>query len=85
VVPELRQKPRKVFLPLSFEPGEMGQVDWGDILVNLVRKLTKLQLFAITLNYSGDHYFEVFERANQEAFFRGTPTHSISLAGFRTP
>lgn len=29
IVAELREKKTKVFVPLSFEPGEAAQIDWG--------------------------------------------------------
>lgn len=71
VVAELRQKPKEVFLPLAFEPGEMAQVDWAEVTVNLLGVRTKIQLFCLVLNYSGTLYCQAFERANQEAFFEG--------------
>jgi transposase len=71
LVAELRKKQPEVFLPLAFQPGEMAQVDWAEVTVNLAGQLRKVQLFCLVLNYSGAIYCQAFERANQEAFFEG--------------
>jgi transposase len=71
LVAELSQKPKEVFLPLVFQPGEMAQVDWTEVTVNLGGQRRKVNLFCLVLNYSGALYSQAFERANQEAFFEG--------------
>lgn len=71
VVAELRKKPKEVFLPLAFEPGEMAQVDWAEVSIILGGQRRKVYLFCFVLNYSGALYCQAFERANQEAFFEG--------------
>jgi transposase len=80
-VAELRQKPKEAFLPLGFAPGEMAQVDWAEVTVNLAGIKTKLQLFCLVLNYSGTLYCQAFERANQEAFFEGHTQAFAFLGG----
>lgn len=70
VVAELRQKPKEVFLPLGFQPGEMAQVDWmEEATVFIGGEARKINLFGLVLNDSGALYFEAFERRSQEAFF----------------
>jgi transposase len=72
VVAELQKKPKEVFLPLGFEPGEMGQVDWmEEATVIIAGQICRVNLFGLVLNYSGGIYFEAFERTVQEAFFQG--------------
>lgn len=72
VVAAIRQKPKEVFLPLAFQPGEMAQVDWiEDLRVVIAGKLCKVQVLNAVLNYSGSVYCEAFEHARQEAFFQG--------------
>lgn len=72
VVAAIRQKPKEVFLPLAFEPGEMAQVDWiEDLRVVIAGTLRKVQVLNVVLNYSGSVYCEAFEHARQEAFFQG--------------
>jgi transposase len=83
VVAKLRQKPKEVFLPLAFEPGEMAQVDWiEDLRVVIAGKLCKVQVLNLVLNYSGSVYCEAFEHARQEAFFQGQRNALSSGVGF---
>lgn len=71
LVAQLKKKQPEVFLPLVFQPGEMAQVDWAEVTVNLGGQRRKVQLFCLVLNHSGALYCQAFERANQEAFFEG--------------
>jgi transposase len=80
-IAELKEKRPEVFLPLGFEPGEMAQVDWAEVTVNLAGMQTKVQLFCLVLNYSGTLYCQAFERANQEAFFEGHTQAFAFLGG----
>lgn len=81
IVAKLRQKPKESFLPLGFQPGEMAQVDWAEVTVDLAGVRTKVQLFCLVLNYSGALYCQAFERANQEAFFEGHTQAFAFLGG----
>lgn len=82
VVAEIRQKPKEVFLPLGFQPGEMAQVDWmEEATVFIAGELRKINLFGMVLNYSGVLYFEAFERRTQEAFFQGHANAFVFLDG----
>lgn len=78
---QVRKKSPDVPLPLAFAPGEMAQVDWAEVTVNLSGVPTVVYLFGLTLNYSGGIYFEAFERANQEAFFQGHVNAFLFLGG----
>jgi transposase len=78
---QVRKKSPDVPLPLAFAPGEMAQVDWAEVTVTLAGVPTVVYLFGLTLNYSGGIYFEVFERANQEAFFQGHVNAFLFLGG----
>lgn len=51
-VRELRGGRQKVFIPLSFEPGEAMQVDWGEAVVYLHGERQKINLFCSRLCYS---------------------------------
>lgn len=71
LVAQMKRKQPEVFLPLSFQLGEMAQVDWAEVTVNMGGQNRKIYLFCLVLNYSGALYCHAFERANQEAFFEG--------------
>jgi len=72
VVAKFRQKPKEVFLPLAFQPGEMAQADWvEDLRVVIGGQLRLVQVLLLVMNYSGSFYCEAFENMKQEAFFQG--------------
>jgi len=68
IVSALKDKPNKVFIPLSFEPGEAIQIDWGEITAYLAKQKVKLQIFCMRECYSADIFVKVFFRQNEESF-----------------
>ncbi len=70
-VKELRASqlvPPQSNVPLSYEPGEAAQIDWGEATVYLDGEKTKLYTFCARLCYSCDIFVQVFKSANQESF-----------------
>jgi transposase len=65
------QKRPKVYLPLSFDPGRDGQVDWGEAHVVMAGQLATVQLFVMRLNYSRRLFVMAFPGQKQECFFAG--------------
>ncbi len=62
-VGQLRKKARqKMYVPLSYEPGEVGQVDFGEAEVIIAGELVKAQLFLIWLGYSGSTFVKAYPR-----------------------
>lgn len=55
-------------VPLSYDPGEAIQIDWGEVTVYLDGLKTKLYTFCGRLCYSCDIFVQVFKAANEEAF-----------------
>jgi len=49
---ELKDKYPEGFIPLSFDPGEMMQVDWCEVKVNIQGNIWKTPLFCAVLPYS---------------------------------
>ncbi len=70
-VAQLRDKQAKVFVPLSYEPGEAIQIDWGEATIYLSGKKKKVNLFCMRECYSADIYCKTFLRQNEESFFEG--------------
>ena len=70
---ELRQEKRrpKVYLPLEFDPGTDGQVDWGEAVVVMNGEQKKVQLFVMRLSYSRRIFMMAFPTQKQESFFEG--------------
>jgi transposase len=65
------QKKVEVYLPLAFEPGQDGQVEWGEADVILNGQQVTVQLFVIRLGYSRRTWVMAFPSQKQEAFFLG--------------
>jgi len=70
---ELRKEKRrpKVYLPLEFDPGTDGQVDWGEAVVVMKGEQKKVQLFVMRLSYSRRIFMMAFPTQKQESFFEG--------------
>lgn len=67
-----REKRRPaVYLPLEFEPGQDGQVDWGEADVIMAGQQVTVQLFVMRLSYSRRWFMMAFPHQKQEAFFEG--------------
>ncbi len=63
--------PKQVFIPLSFEPGEASQFDWGEATFYLKNEKTKAMLFCVRLCYSSAPFVVAFPAQNQESFLEG--------------
>ena len=62
---------REVFIPLEFDPGTDGQVDWGEAVVDMAGERVAVQLFLMRLCYSRRLFVMAFPAQKQEAFFEG--------------
>ena len=60
-----------IFIPLSYEPGQDAQVDWGEAKVIMAGEQETVQLFVMRLCYSRRIFVIAFPRQKQEAFFTG--------------
>lgn len=60
--------PPQAIVPLSYEPGEAIQIDWGEVTVYLNDEKLKLYIFCARLCYSCDIFVQVFKAANEESF-----------------
>lgn len=68
----LRRKERhQVYVPLSYDPGEVAQVDFGEAEVVIGEERWQAQLFVMWLGYSGACLVQAYPSQCQEAFFDG--------------
>jgi transposase len=65
------KRPVKVFMPLEFEPGQDGQVDWGEAEVILDGEQVTVQIFVMRLCYSRKIFVMAFPSQKQECFLAG--------------
>jgi transposase len=61
----------KVFLPLEYEPGKVGQADFGGVQAIIAREQVTAQLFCLRLGYSKQPFVTALPSQAQEAFFEG--------------
>ncbi len=92
-VRELKEKYPEGFIPLSFEPGEVMQVDWCEVKVNICGHIWKAPVFCAVLPYSygifamimPDMKMPCFIEANIEALtFFGGVVQRIFFDNLRT-
>jgi transposase len=70
-VKELKDKPAEAFVPLSFDPGEAIQVDWGEAVIYLRGQKTKVHLFCGRLCFSAMPFVMAFPYERLEALMEG--------------
>ena len=64
-------KKRKVYIPLEFDEGTDGQVDWGEAQAIIAGEGVTVQLFLMRLCYSRKLFARAYPTQRQEAFFEG--------------
>ncbi len=81
---QLRKDKRKVkvYLPLEFDPGEDGQVDWGEAQVILAGEQETVQIFVLRLCYSRKIFVMAFPTQKQECFYAGHVAAFAYFGGF---
>ena len=80
-VRELKGARGKAFVPLSFEPGEAMQVDWGEADIYLSDKKTKVYIFCARLCYSCKPVVVAYWHQNEECFKDAFVTVFTALGG----
>ena len=70
-VAELRCNIHDIFVPLSYEPSEAVQVDWGEATIILGGCKQKIQIWCMRECFSGDIFVTAFYRQNEESFLEG--------------
>ena len=79
-VGQARRKVRhKVYVPLSYEPGEVAQVDFGEAEVVVAGEVVTAQLFLMWLGHSSSTFLKAYPGQTQEVFFDG---HAAAFSFF---
>lgn len=68
-IQEMRIEMPDVFIPLSFEPGEAMEFDWGDIYAYIKNVKTSISVFCAVLPYSFGIFAAVFPNKKYISFF----------------
>jgi transposase len=70
-VAERKRRHREVFVPLTYRPGDLAEVDFFEVLVDLDGTRRKAWLFLMRLMYSGRDFAWIYERQDQVSFLDG--------------
>jgi transposase len=70
-VAEWRRRRREVFVPLTYRPGDLAEVDFFEVLVDVGGTRRKAWLFLMRLMYSGRDFAWIYDRQDQVSFLDG--------------
>jgi transposase len=80
-VAEWKRQRREVFVPLTYRPGDLAEVDFFEVLVELDGTRRKAWLFLMRLMYSGRDFAWIYERQDQISFLDGHVRAFAHFAG----
>jgi transposase len=71
VVAEWKRQRREVFVPLVYHPGDLAQVDFFEVLVDIAGARRKAWMLVVRLMHSGRDYARIYDRQDQVCFLDG--------------
>lgn len=71
MIREHRRRRREVFVPLEYLPGDLAEVDFFEVLVDLDGIRRKAWMFVMRLMHSGRDFAWLYERQDQVSFLDG--------------
>lgn len=71
VVAEWKRKRREAFIPLEYAPGELAQVDFFEVFVDVAGVRGKAWMFVMRLMHSGRDFAWLYPRQDQVCFLDG--------------
>jgi transposase len=70
-VRERKRRAAEVFVPLVYRPGDLGEVDFFEVLVDVAGKRVKAWMFVLRAMFSGRDFAWLFPRQDQTCFLEG--------------
>lgn len=71
IVREWKRQRKEVFVPLVYKPGDVGEVDFFEVLVDVGGERRKAHMFVMRLMHSGRDFAWLYPRQDQTCFFDG--------------
>jgi transposase len=71
MVAEWKRRRAEVFVPLVYKPGDLGEVDFFEVLVEVGGERRKAWMFLLRLMYSGRDFAWLYPRQDQVCFLDG--------------
>ena len=68
---EWKRRRQETFVPLVYRPGELAEVDFFEVLVDINGKRQKAWMFLLRLMHSGRDFAWLYERQDQVSFLDG--------------
>jgi len=78
---EKRRQDAEVYIPLIYRPGEVAQVDFFEVTVEIEGQRAKAWMFLIYLMFSGRTFAKLYERCDQVSFLDGHVRAFAHLGG----
>jgi transposase len=82
-VAEWKRQRREVFVPLTYRPGDLAEVDFFEVLIDVDGTRRKAWLFLMRLMYSGRDFAWIYERQDQISFLDGHVRAFAHFEGYR--
>src|SRR2546422_7238144 len=70
-VAEWKRQRQEVFVPLVYKPGDLGEVDFFEVLVDVAGERRKAWMFLLRLMHSGRDFAWLYPRQDQVCFLDG--------------
>ncbi len=71
IVREWKRQRQEVFVPLVYRPGDLGEVDFFEVLVDVAGERRKAHMFVLRLMHSGRDFAWLYPRQDQVCFLDG--------------
>ena len=71
IVREWKRQRKEVFVPLVYKPGDLGEVDFFEVLVDIDGERRKAHMFVMRLMHSGRDFAWLYPRQDQTCFLDG--------------
>jgi transposase len=81
LVAERKRRQQEVFVPLVYKPGDLGEVDFFEVLVDVAGERSKAWMFLLRLMHSGRDFAWLYPRQDQVCFLDGHVRAFAHLGG----
>ena len=71
MIAEWRRQRQEVFVPLSYKPGDLAEVDFFEVLADIAGRRQKAWMFVMRLMHSGRDFVWLYPRQDQTCFLDG--------------
>jgi transposase len=71
IVREWKRQRQEVFVPLVYKPGDLGEVDFFEVIVEISGERRKAHMFVMRLMHSGRDFAWLYPRQDQTCFLDG--------------